>query len=220
MPPLHVIDPTRLGLEIAFSLIIILLCLLIYFRTNEMYNLTKHKGISYFRNTFLFFSLAYLFRVFFLMVILVTMSSGNQLMRIIHPPALILTGLFSSLAIISLTLSLIWKNVKDNYLGYAMYFIALIISVSAIVSDNSPLTLLILELLLFIFTTIISFINLRKTNKKPNLLVIYNLLFMFWLISIFSMTILKVHFAINTLLLGISAILFLIIFFKVKKWTK
>lgn len=219
MPPLHFIDPTRLGLEITFSLIIIVLCLMIYFRTNEMYNLTKHKGISYFRNTFLFFSLAYLFRVLLLMVILVTMGSKYQIMRIIHPLALIFTGLFSSLAIISLTLSLIWKNVKDNYLEYTMYFIALIIAISSIIS-RGPLTLLILELLLFIFTTIISLINLKKTNKKANLLVIYSLLFMFWLISIFSTTIIKVHHSINTLLLGISTLLFLIIFIKVKKWTK
>ena len=54
----------RIGSELIYTLIIIIMCGIIYFKTKEIFDLTKHKGIGFFRNTFLFFALSYLMRFF------------------------------------------------------------------------------------------------------------------------------------------------------------
>ena len=47
-----------LWVELTFATIIVVASLIIYLRTKELYELSEHKGIKYFRNTFLFFALA------------------------------------------------------------------------------------------------------------------------------------------------------------------
>jgi hypothetical protein len=220
MPPPHFIDTTRILIEIGFSLLIILSCLLIYFNTKEMYKITKHKGINFFRNTFLFFALAYFFRFLFLAIVLSKIGSFPWQLRSLHQPFLVFTSFFSSLAIISLTLSLIWKNMEDKYLEYTMYFIAFLIAIFLLISKSSH-NLLIFQLLLFIFAVSLCLLNQRNSKKNnANILFIYSLIFMFWLLSLFSTTILRISNLYNFTLLSLSTILFLIIFYKVKKWTK
>jgi hypothetical protein len=220
MSPQVFVDTNRILIEISFSLIIILLCFFIYFSTRQMYKITKHKGINFFRNTFLFFALAYFFRFLFLAILLSKIGSFPWELRGFHKPFLVFTGFFSSMAIISLTLSLIWKNMEDKYLEYTMYFIAFLIAINSYISKTSQ-NLLIFQLLLFIFAVILCLINQRKSNKnKSNILFLYSLVYMFWLISLFSTTIMRLSNTINILLLSLSTILFFIIFFKVRKWTK
>ena len=55
--------------EIIYSFVIIFCSLLVYFGTKEIYELSSHKGIKYFREAFLFFAIAYFFR-FLIKVIL------------------------------------------------------------------------------------------------------------------------------------------------------
>src|SRR3989338_8535448 len=53
-----------LGAELIYSFVIIAISLMIYFGTKELYNLTNHKGIKYFRLAFLCFAVAFFFRSF------------------------------------------------------------------------------------------------------------------------------------------------------------
>ena len=53
-----------MGAELIYSFVIILCSLLIYFETKELYELSSHKGIKYFRRSFLFFGIAYFVRYF------------------------------------------------------------------------------------------------------------------------------------------------------------
>ena len=48
----------NIGTEIVYSFVIIVCSLMIYFGTKELYKLTSHKGIKYFRQSFLFFAFA------------------------------------------------------------------------------------------------------------------------------------------------------------------
>ena len=57
-------------IEILYSIAIAGLCLGTYFKTREIYNLSKHEGLYHFRNIFLYFSLAYLFRLLFIFLLL------------------------------------------------------------------------------------------------------------------------------------------------------
>ena len=58
-----------IGSEIIYSFVIIVCSLMIYFATKELYELSKHKGIKYFRLSFLFFAIAYFFRSFIKIVL-------------------------------------------------------------------------------------------------------------------------------------------------------
>jgi len=55
-------DSIFMYIELGVALIF---CLLLYFKTREVYSLTKHTGIKYFRDAFLFFGFAYLLRFLF-----------------------------------------------------------------------------------------------------------------------------------------------------------
>jgi len=54
----------REALKIIFSLAIVLACFIIVLRTHRLFKLASHEGIRYFRNVFMFFGLAFLFRYF------------------------------------------------------------------------------------------------------------------------------------------------------------
>jgi hypothetical protein len=216
-------DPTRFGIEIVFSLLIIAICILIYFKTKEIYDLSKHKGIRFFRNTFLFFSLAYLFRILFLSIHFSGIFWEFHNMRTIRFIPLTIVGLFSSLAIVSLTLSIIWKKNSSKTIEYLMYVLVAIITIGSILY-KSPFTILFLELILFIFAITISMVGLwqkKKKNHLPNLIFIYALLFLSWLVSIFTIaTPNMATFGAPTISYIISIAIFIIIFLKVRRWTK
>src|SRR3989339_145081 len=57
-------------LEILYSFVIIVCSLMIYFGTKELYELSSHKGIKYFRLSFLFFAIAYFFRSFIKFIVM------------------------------------------------------------------------------------------------------------------------------------------------------
>ena len=104
LPPLEF-----LSIEILYSVIVILLCILIYFKTKEVYDLSKHKGIKYFRNTFLFFGMAFFFRL-----IPVSLIFSRNIAKPLLQISLFLVSYFSILAILSLLSSIIWKKLDDN----------------------------------------------------------------------------------------------------------
>jgi len=77
-PPLFLINPNFL-IELVYSVILTISCLIIYFKTSEIYKLTSHKGIKYFRMTFLFFAASYFLRFFTKMFVLGLIFTGTRL---------------------------------------------------------------------------------------------------------------------------------------------
>ncbi len=139
MPPFHLIDPTKLIAELGYTLIVVFLCFMIYFKTIEIYDLTKHEGINYFRITFLFFGLAYIFRFLDILFMLVTVTfDTHSLIGIfrIFPVSLVLNGYFSTLAILSLTYSIIWKKLNIKHTLLLFNAIAILISGIAFISRS------------------------------------------------------------------------------------
>jgi len=62
--------------EVIYSFVIIACSLMIYFGTKELYELSNHKGIKYFRQAFLFFALAYFFRSFIKLIVFYFNAQG------------------------------------------------------------------------------------------------------------------------------------------------
>jgi len=189
--------PAIIGLEVVYSIIITVLCLLIYHKTKEMYKLTKDKGLWYFRNSFLFYALAYVFRFFLLFLRPSSITSVHDL-PIIAIVLLFATGYSSTIAIIYLAMSVLWKRMGRFKSDYVIHGIAFIIS-------------------------IIAFASWKRVIKKKHFVItsIYVLLFIFWVANLMSWGPPGFpHSSIRIILRVISVTIFFVIFYKVFKWTR
>ncbi|MEN7982661.1 MAG: hypothetical protein ABFQ65_04390 [Nanoarchaeota archaeon] len=181
------------GMELIYSFVIIVCSLMIYFSTKEMYELSSHKGIKYFRMAFLFFAVAFFFRfsIRFLLMFFNIPRTFEFSHRFIGTSTLFLFLYASSMAIFYLLYSLIWKKWKFKKIGiYAFHFLALIISIISISTQNIGI-LLSLQFILFLFVTLLSYLShkVSKKKKNPQLHLIYLLLFGFWIFNILDVLI-------------------------------
>lgn len=183
-----------LGTEIVYVFVIILCGLFIYYGTKEIYQLSSHKGIKYFRLSFLFFAISYFFR--FLIKSVMFLFGPRQIANFSPlfsgPIMQILFIYFSSMAVFYLLYSVIWKKIdKEEKRIIFFHLTAIFISILSIIFNNF-IFYLILNLFLFSFVMIIFFIShkLNKTKKsKNNLGIIYFFLLLFWFLNILDILI-------------------------------
>jgi hypothetical protein len=223
MPPYHLIDPTKLAVELGYTLIVVFLCFMIYFKTREMYDLSKYEGINYFRITFLFFALAYIFRFLHIFSMLVmTTFDTDILMDIlrIFPFSLVLNGYFSTLAILSLTYSIIWEKLNFKHTLLLFNAIAILISIIAFIS-RSPFLLISAQAVLLIFTIIMACYFYIRSGKFSRLFILYGLFLLFWVVNLFALGQRRfIPFEIQTAFQIISIAVIGIIYYRVSKWTE
>ncbi|MBU0979629.1 MAG: hypothetical protein KJ709_02390 [Nanoarchaeota archaeon] len=221
MPMHRFFDPMMFVPEVTYTLIVVVLCLIIYLKTREIYDLTKHRGIYYFRNTFLFFGLAYVFRFFFYLFHLTQMALQLDIpRRVIGPASLVLTGYLSTMAILYLVYSSLWKRLGDKKFLILSNLAAAIISVIALMT-KSPYIITIAQAVLLAAALITGYFLYKKSKKFYELLVLYLLLSIFWITSLLNLG--QRVFMPFELRLGmqlISIVVFIIIYLKVAKWAK
>ncbi|MBW2973740.1 hypothetical protein KY346_05070 [Candidatus Woesearchaeota archaeon] len=218
MPPMFH-NPMWFATEVVYTLVVLFLCFLIYFKTRELYDLTKHKGIYYFRNTFLFFGLAYVFRFIFGLI-----RMTDRWVDIIHiprwammPAMILFTGYFSTMAILYLIYSTAWKRISSKEFFIVANILAVLIAVAAALS---PPIFLITQAVLLVVAIVLSLI-LRKKAKLSKTALLYFLLFAFWIISLILVVPGRaLNFETRIALEVISVALFGILYYKVSKWTK
>lgn len=220
MPPFHLIDPTRLVVEIGYTLIIVFLCFSIYSKTRDLYDLTKYEGIKYFRITFLFFGLAFLFRFISVFVMIMGMTFDIEFSRYLFRVfPLVFNGYFSTMGILSLTYSMIWKELQTKHMLIVSNAIAIIISGIAFFS-RSPDLLIEAQAALLIFTIIMAIYFYSRSRKISQLYIIYVLFFLFWLVNQLALGPRRfIPFEIQTAFQLISIAVLGIIYLKVSKWT-
>jgi hypothetical protein len=225
MPPQHIqqginqIMQASLGIEVIYSFVIILCALLIYFGTKELYNLSSHKGIKYFRLAFLFFAISYFFRslIKFVMLVFAPRQIMNFSPMLFGPISLFFFMYFSSMAVFYLLYSVLWKNFEENKNKiYLFHALATAISILSLLF-NGLLSYLILNLFLLIFITIVFFISHRdvKKKKKSNLYAIYVLLFIFWILNLLDILIPNIFQTFQIIIYLASITIFLLILYKV-----
>jgi len=212
-------DPFRFGTEFVYTLLVVILCLLIYFQTKEIYSLSKYKGIKFFRSTFLFFALAYIFRFLILLFQLVVVNVNLHIPgRVLMPYSLLFTSYLSTMAIIFLIYSVIWKRLKiKNFVAWSN-LVALGISIYSFLT-HSHTALIIAQSVLLLGGLVITFFAYRKAKKLPKMFTVYLLIFFFWVLNLFSLgpkRFLSIEIIITSNVL--SLVLFIIIYFKVRKW--
>jgi hypothetical protein len=185
------------GTEIFYSFIIIICSLMIYFGTKELYELSSHNGIKYFRKSFLFFALAYFFRSF-IKFFLVYFNLGRVLdlqFKFFHlglgKITLFTFMYFSSMAIFYLLYSVINRLNKNSEKLIIFHLLALIIAILSVIFRD-PTIYLSLNIFLFFFVVLITYIsykNPKKKSKKENIYIIYFLLLSFWILNILDILI-------------------------------
>jgi hypothetical protein len=99
-------------IEFVYFLVIFLLSLSIYVQTRRMHFFSFHRGIRYFRNTFLSFSMVYFFRFVGLNLQTVPNLVPQDYQGAILQLVMFLVVLFSFFAILCLLSSFSWKRYK------------------------------------------------------------------------------------------------------------
>lgn len=210
-------------MELVYSIIIISICLLIYYKTKESYELSQYKGIKYFRNTFLFFALAYFFQFatrFVRFTLFLTRS--RDFFFITGSLALFLTMYASIMAITYLIYSFLWKSFDKKYPNIVLYLhgIALLVSL-VIISLGNTLLFFLLQVALLLFAILASGTHITKSEKKKGPLhAIYVLLIVFWLLSIIDAVLPRFFITTQLVIYAISIALFVTILYKVLKKIK
>lgn len=217
--------PIGFDIELVYTIIIVVFCTLVYFKTREIYNLTKYKGIQFFRYAFLFFGLAYASRLFLYIIIVGNILVFEPFMPPRHmsiiPVSNLVMAYFSTMALLYLAYSTIWKKFSMEHFLTFSNIIALFIAVIAFIS-RSPIIVSLTQLLLLAATVIISVRAYEKDKKRTNTRALYFLIAVFWLISLFVINdprrLLPFWFKVSLQI--ISLMVFVVIYHKVAKWIK
>ena len=212
------------GTEIVYSFVIILCSLLVYFGTRELYELSSHKGIKYFRLSFLFFAISYFFRSFikFIVHYFNVGCVSEFLPGFYGAVTLFLFMYFSSIAIFYLLYSVMWKkwNGKQGKI-YLFHLLAFVISLACVIFRD-PFIHLAINVLLLIFIGVILYVarsHSRKRSHLGNLYAIYGLLFVFWLLKIIDILVPRFLYPFQLFIYLASIGVFLMILYKVIKKT-
>jgi len=210
-----------IGTEIVYSFVIIACSLMIYFGTRELYKLTSHKGIKYFRLSFLFFALAYFFRSFIKLILFYFNAREiRTLLPTFGNATLFIFMYFSSMAIFYLLYSVMWKKWKSKSTIYLLHLLAFIVAITTLLSKN-PTVYFLINILLFTFISFTVYTSYKQSKKKNhnNLYLIYLMLFIFWIFNIIDILIPNVLQTAQLFIYLISLGIFLSIFYKVIKKT-
>ena len=104
-------------LKIAYTVIIVLICVAIVLKTNRLFRLSLHQGIRYFRNAFLFYGLAFIARYFIGPAYYINENIAVQIQvaKFAFEFLLLMGGFF-------LLYSLIWKRFEQDKHSFSSLF--------------------------------------------------------------------------------------------------
>ena len=221
MPVPHIFNPEIFATEFVFTTIAVAFCFLIYFKTKEIYELTRHAGIKYFRGAFLFFGLSYVVRFLFSLVILSMIAFDFAIPREMFGPFFILLlGYFSTIGIMYLIFSSIWKKFNKKNLLLVGHGIAILLSIVSFMA-RSHFILLYFQSALLILAVILSNILHKREKKISRIKVLYFLVSALWLMNLWIIDRRRLFsFEMKIFFQIISLAVFFVIFHKISKWVK
>lgn len=213
------------GADILYSFVIIVVSLMIYFGTKELYELSGHKGIKYFRQSFLLFAIAYFFR-FLIKLVMVYFNSSmifDLSLRVLADLSVFVFIYASSMAILYLLLSVMYKRFDHGNKSLIFFHIIGIFISAVVVVTRDSLVVLGLHLVLFIFAAIFTAVayfdsRKKKKTKKANMFYgLYVLLFAFFTISIVDLLVPNFFKTFQLIIYISSMTIFFMILYKVLK---
>jgi hypothetical protein len=165
-PPLEFLFPPEIGAEMIYSFIIIICSFMIYRATREMYELSSYKGIKYFRQSFLFFAVAYFFRYFIrFFLVIFTRPETNILSGYVYIASLFVFLYSSAMAVFYLLYSVMWKKWNHSRQRIWLFNVLALLIASIGTVFNGMIVSLILNLILLLFGSIILSIAYKDSKK-------------------------------------------------------
>jgi len=221
-PPIEFLFPPEIGAELIYSFVIILCSLMVYYATREMYELSSYKGIKYFRQSFLFFAIAYFSRYFIqFFLVLFKVQDILEFSPMYIGWITLFVFLFSSaMAVFYLLYSVMWKKWNHSKLKIIMFniFAFLIAFIGASIRGIIVSLLLNIILLAFVlFILSVAYKDSKDKKKGKNLFIIYILLSIFWILNVIDILIPKFLQIYQLVIYLASILLFMIILYKVLK---
>jgi hypothetical protein len=200
-----------IGIDLVYSFVIFLICLIVYFETREISRLSSYNGINFFRNTFLFFGISYLLK-FVLAFGVMNINLG-----------LIGEGIFFGIAIyaslmagIYLVLAIGNKKLPKQFSNWIVIIHVLAIVFALIVLlTNNFLIYLIFQILILVLGVIL----LYSDGKKASMLLIYQLLLLFWILDIVEVFVPNFFGTLQLLVSLVSIGIFILVLYKIIKST-
>ena len=180
-PMLMPFNPAEFLIDCIYSFIVLLSCFLIYFKTKELYDLTSHRGIKYFRGSFLFFGIASLirfaahfFREYGIRPVFSALGLG------IFGFALLVMIYSSSLAMIYMIYSIFWKKFDRAPFNrdYFPHILAVMIAILSMARIPALFFIFQAAWIVILITVIcLAYANVRKKGRFSGLYLIYLLMF-------------------------------------------
>jgi hypothetical protein len=151
----QIFSENRLLIEGIYSAAVMVLALFIYMKTKKIYDLTSHKGISFFRNAFLYFSLAFFARI--MNILASPLLTGGMVAMAFT----VLFYYFLTMAGFSLVYSLVWKNL-DEIKDFLLMPLALVI---ALLSVYNEAIFFIIQIIILVYAIILSYSNYQEERN-------------------------------------------------------
>jgi len=210
------------GTELIFTILAVVFCFAIYYRTKESYELTKYEGIRYFRDAFLFFGLSYVMRFLFSLILFSRLAFDFIVPRGLFAPLFILPmGYFSTVGIFYLLFSSdVWKRFNNRRLLISGHGIAILLSLASFIA-RSHMTLLYLQSILLLLAVALGFFAHKEGKKTSHVRILYLLVFALWLINLDVLDRMRpFSFEIEFFSYAVSLLVFIAIYHRVSKWAK
>jgi hypothetical protein len=198
-----------MGINLIYSFVILLICLLAYIETREISRLSSHKGVDFFRNTFLFFGISYLLAFIF---------SFGFFNRSFHIPGnIIFFGIMiyaSLMAGVYLVLTIGSKKLPKNTVNIEiiLHSIAILFTFVVLLFNN-----FLIHIALQILILVIGIIFLYSDKKKTSMIVIYQLLLLFWIFGIIDIFIPNFFRELQMIIYLASITVFFLVLYKMNK---
>src|SRR3989344_627760 len=228
MDILNVIIENKEMLKILYGLIVVIICMIIVFKTDKIFRLILYKGIRYLRNAFLFYGLAFFIR--YIIGGLIIFGILNQSLNVTE---ILLFEFFLVMAGFFLLYSLIWKRIEG--IGYKypstlvnprigiFYFITLGIVYLDFVWETFHF-MFFSQIAIFTIAMIISLRNFVKGSRQHRFLKFYFLAMFLslvaWILNAISAYYYNWDKGIMINILLINIIIFLLFLYGVVKVTK
>lgn len=203
-PPYNPVIPE---FELISNIIVIFVSLFIFFKTKEIYELTNHKGVDFFRKAFLFFGLNSFLNIFQILL------RANYITFIPQTKLLFLISAFLSFVGILYLFASIFLR-KSN-MEFLMYIIPLLV-IGVMFLTHQRWVFLVLQISALLAMMWASFVIYKKQKHKKffsKTYMIYLSIFLFWILNIVRFE-LEVFFDIGREIISIfSALIFLYILY-------
>lgn len=202
--------------ESVYSVVIVAICLLIYWKTREIEKLAAHKGITYFRLTFLHFALSYFFKFLTsFQVFAFGFQRSRLILQVLPMAGTMFVSFYASLmASIYLVNSMTWnKDEKVSSHEEAFWSIISIVAAALTVFMSQPWLYILSQVFLFAYA---AYVLATSEKKAPFIKAVYPALLGFWVLTIVDIFIPDMLFVQIPIYL-VSAGLFSVILYKVLK---